>query len=201
MFASRFSSDKAPASGARRQGFDALLVAVPSPQAAPLLAASPGLAARAASVAMQPCIAVMVCFEAPLPVAFGGAFVSDSPLSWVARDAAKPGRASDECWVLHAGAAWSAQHLEDPPETCAERLLEAFGEALGAPLPPARHARVHRWRYAHSEKGLGEPFLWDAERGLGACGDWTQGGRIEGAFVSGRALAGAVLGLDEGKAS
>jgi len=35
---------------------------------------------------------------------------------------------------------------------------------------------------------------WDAHAGLGLCGDWLHGGKVEGAWLSGRALARCVLG-------
>jgi predicted NAD/FAD-dependent oxidoreductase len=35
--------------------------------------------------------------------------------------------------------------------------------------------------------------LWDAESRVAVCGDWCQGARIEGAFLSGLAAADRVL--------
>ncbi len=52
---------------------------------------------------------------------------------------------------------------------------------------------VHRWRFALTRTPLGADYLWDGERGIGACGDWTIGGRVEGAWLSGHRLAGALL--------
>ncbi len=72
-------------------------------------------------------------------------------------------------------------------------LLDAFAEALGCPLPGTLHQAVHRWRFARSERPLGESFLWDPDARLGVCGDWCLGGRIEGAYLSGDRLAKHVL--------
>ena len=36
---------------------------------------------------------------------------------------------------------------------------------------------------------LGASHLWDAKAGIGACGDWCIGHRVEDAFVSGLELA------------
>ena len=120
----------------------------------------------------------MVVFERPLDVDFVGAFVANSPLAWVAHDAAKPERGEGECWVLHTTPDWSAAHLDDAPDAVAAALLAAFGEALATELPATRHLVAHRWLFARCEEGLGEPYLWDAETGLGVCGDWTAGGRL-----------------------
>ncbi|MEY4060299.1 MAG: hypothetical protein RL551_1557, partial [Pseudomonadota bacterium] len=48
---------------------------------------------------------------------------------------------------------------------------------------------MHRWRYASG--GLQNPmnFLLLPDIGLGLCGDWLNGGRVEGAWLSGLELA------------
>ena len=168
-------------------------MATPAPQAVPLLAAAPHLAEQVAGVEMEPCHALLVSFPHSLEVDFGGAFVADSPLAWVARIASKPGRPGVESWVLHTGPEWSAQHLDDPGEDVAEVLLGAFGAALGRSLPAASRCSAHLWRFARTREPLGRPFLWDADGRLGVCGDWTCGARVEDAFTSGALLSRAML--------
>ncbi|MEY3356643.1 MAG: hypothetical protein RJB53_1287, partial [Pseudomonadota bacterium] len=51
---------------------------------------------------------------------------------------------------------------------------------------------VHRWRYAQSVSALQGRYLLDDERALGACGDWTNGDKVEGAWLSGYHLASAL---------
>ena len=48
---------------------------------------------------------------------------------------------------------------------------------------------AHRWRYANTEPALALGCEWNAESGLGLCGDWLNGGRVENAWHSGRRLA------------
>lgn len=179
--------------GVAHEGFDVVVLAVPAPQAAPLLALSPSLAARAAEARLDPCQAVMLRLDAPLALGFDAARVEGSPLGYAARDSSKPGRAAGERWVLHGARAWSAAHLEDPPEQVAEALIQAFAEVSGAAVHP-REATAHRWRYALAAGPFGEAALWDATLGLGACGDWCVGPRVEAAYLSGVAMAGRVLG-------
>jgi predicted NAD/FAD-dependent oxidoreductase len=179
--------------GAKFPGFDTVVVAMPAPQAVPLLASAPRLAELAAGVEMQPCHAVLVTFPHPLEIEFGGAFVSEPPLAWVARTASKPGRPGAESWVLHAGPEWSARHLEEPSENVAEALLGAFGDAMGRELPTASSCSTHLWRFARTTQPLGPPFLWDADQRLAVCGDWTHGARVEDAFTSGELLSRAML--------
>ena len=190
-----------------------IVLAVPAPQAAEILATvtdpSPELArvaARVAAVPMAPCWAVLLAFSQPLGddlAPFDGAFVHGSPLAWVARSSAKPGRpdpgdGGPDCWVLHAGPDWSRRHLDEEPDRVAALLREALAEALGIQterLPVADlYARAHRWRFALPEEPLDVPFLLAAGDGLAVCGDWCGGPRVEGAWLSGRALGRALLG-------
>lgn len=168
--------------------YGVVVVAVPAPQSVPLLAGATELAARAATVRMEPCQAVMARFEERVPLAVDAAFVHGSPLSWVARDASKPGRASGERWVLHGSPEASREYLESAPEGVTTRWVEAFVEATGVDVRPVE-AVAHRWRYALPSPALEETSLFDAALGIGACGDWCGGPRVEGAFLSGVALA------------
>jgi predicted NAD/FAD-dependent oxidoreductase len=170
--------------------FDKLVVALPAPQAAALLdGVAPMAATLAAEVQMDPCWAAMLTFEAPLDVSFDAAFVRSGPLSWVARDGSKPHRADHQTWVLHAGPAWSRQHLERGPEFIAEQLQSAFAAALHQDLPALQYATAHRWRYAQASDPLPDGYLWNRSLNVGLCGDWCYRGRVEGALLSGLALA------------
>ena len=162
--------------------FDAVVVAVPAPQAAALLEPLPELAQRVGAVEMEPCWAGMFQFDEPLGAEFDAAFLDAHGMAWIARRPAPRG----EAWVLHAQPDWSA-----PDEL--EALRRALAAILERDLPPARYERAHLWRYARTAQPLGEPFLWDSMRRVGVCGDWCLGGRIEAAWASGRALAHAIV--------
>lgn len=169
-----------------------VLITVPAEQAAVLLAEdAPEFAARAASVTSAPCWAVMAAFAARLPLA--DTFRSDGPISWAARNSAKPGRAGTETWVIHASPARSRELIDCPKDEVAAILLADFFAVTGtAPVTPG-HLDAHRWLYAQPEASKGEGALFDAALGIGIAGDWLQSPRVEGAWLSGRALAQGVL--------
>lgn len=175
------------ASGWLNQRFNAVLLSLPAPQAARLLQEPvPELAAVANSANMRGCWCLMVRFDAALALPFDAAFVNTGPLRWVARDSSKPGRGGQETWVIHASADWSDARLEQDADSVADSLLQAFSQ-LGAPAPKAWTA--HRWRYASTDPALNKGCVWDAEARIGLCGDWINGGTVEGAWLSGRKLA------------
>lgn len=169
--------------------FTAVVLAVPAPQAVPLLASVPEWQAEVQTVEMTPTWAAMVSFEAPLDVAFDGAFIDHPLLGWAARDNSKPGRPDIESWVLHGTSDWSAEHLDEDPDGVAAKLLAAFTEVTGVELPSIEALRAHRWKYARTPRPLGKPCIFDVQRNLGICGDWCPGARVEGAYLSGLAVA------------
>ncbi|WP_338439482.1 FAD-dependent oxidoreductase [uncultured Aquabacterium sp.] len=109
------------------EAFDALVLAMPAPQAEALLrqgwqgsdgtgvdagaqvqaqAQAQVLADVAAAVAMRGCWALMLRFDAPVDLPFDAAFVNAGPLRWMARDSHKPGRPA--CASVSASASASA---------------------------------------------------------------------------------------------
>ncbi len=171
--------------------FEAVLLAVPAENAAPLLASvAPEFAARAVATPAQPCWTVMAAFAAPVPFA-GDVITEAGPVGWAARNSAKPGRTGPEAWVVQAGPEWSRAHLEQAADEVVPALLAALEERIGAALPAVLSATAHRWRYARSGT-VGRDSLWDAALGIGVCGDWLLGPRVECAWVSGDRLAAAV---------
>jgi hypothetical protein len=113
-------------------------------------------------------------------------------IAWMARESSKPGRERIERWTVQASAPWSAEHVNDTPDRVKGKLIKAFAEITGIRVTPD-HAEVHRWLYAKTAKPLGQSFLWSKDQGIGLCGDWCLGHRVEDAFVSGLELALAVL--------
>lgn len=170
-----------------------MLIAVPAEQAAVLLAdAAPDLAAVAAAVRSAPCWAVMAALAAPLAYAADTFRPDKGPISWAARNAAKPGRSGAETWVIHASPARSRALLDWPKERVAETLLADFFAASGiAPSAPA-HVDAHRWLYALPQALAGDAARFDPALRIGIAGDYLHSPRVEGAWLSGRALAQAV---------
>jgi predicted NAD/FAD-dependent oxidoreductase len=135
----------------------------------------------------------MTSWADAVDVPYDAAFVNEGPLAWIARDGSKPGRPHPHTWVLHASPTWSTEHLEQTPDEVLPMLLDAFEAIVRRPLPALAFSTAHRWRYAYVTSVIDEPYLWDATDRIGAAGDWCRAPRVEGAWLSGRALAGAML--------
>ena len=172
---------------------DALICSAPPEQSERLLEDLAPERDRLAGIDMAPCWAVMLAFDRHLDLPFDGAFVQDSDLSWVARNSSKPGREAAECWILHAGWKWSSANFECNAEDVVRRLTASFFAAAGGSSIVPVFADAHRWRYALARAPLTEGCLWNHKFRVGVCGDWCSGSRIEGAFLSGAAVAARVL--------
>lgn len=176
--------------------FDRVVLAIPGPQATLLVQAVPRLAQTVAEVDMLPCYALMLRFDEPLNVPWDGVRVDGGPLAWIAHDSSKPGRVTPGCYVAHTTAVAGRYLLEKPPHRVAARLTRAFHAATRTRVAPV-HVAVHRWRFARPQDDEipGGNCLYDADLGVGACGDWRVGARVEAAWLSGRAMADALLGV------
>jgi len=128
-----------------------------------------------------------------LPAAADTFRSATAPISWAARNSAKPGRGGDETWVIHASPARSREIVDWPKDEAARALLADSFAATGIPTAVPIHSDAHRWLYAFPEPLAGEGARFDPETGIGIAGDYLHSPRIEGAWLSGRALAGLVL--------
>ena len=172
---------------------DRLLMTAPPPQADRLLGLD-AVTEAVVGVEMQPCWALMLVLDRPLLDEYDAAFVNQGPLSWLAGQSSRPGRPADHCWVVHANPAWSARHLEAPPETVRNKLFQALRDLPGAASFEILDCVPHRWRFALAERPMDNGALWFEDLRLALAGDWCNGSRVEGAFLSGAAAAGRIMG-------
>lgn len=169
-----------------------LILALPSPQVVDLLEIHHPFYAEAVLQDMLPSWALMLHVDRPLDVPFDGCFVNTGILSWVARNNSKPERGETEAWVLHASREWSQMHVDAPRDWVAEQLLAAFSHVVGQPVPVVQHW-VHRWLYALASHALEVGCWYEPAQQFGIAGDWLNGSRVEGAWLSGQQLAARVM--------
>jgi predicted NAD/FAD-dependent oxidoreductase len=110
--------------------FDVVVVAVPAPQAAPLLDDWPRLQEPVTKVEYHPCWATMLELAQAVDVQWTAARTGDPRIKWIARDHTKPGRPAAETWVLHATPEWTRDHLEDSKEQVGQTMLAASRDCL-----------------------------------------------------------------------
>ena len=182
------------ADGRREGPFAQVAIAIPAPQAQALTGLPETLATALAGVAMDPCLALMAAYAAPLRAPFDVDGRADPIIPFVCRNDSKPDRGATQAWVLHADGDYSRERFQDEESSVVASLLAAFARRLDDPDAATPAGTVlHRWRYARVTAPLDQDCLYDADNGVGLCGDWCLAARVEAAYQSGEALAGRIL--------
>lgn len=181
------------ASGRLLGCFQALIVTMPAPQAAKLVRPKhPDLSKEIDAVQMLPVWTCMVEFSEALELA--DHLGAKDQIMRANRMNSKPqSEDAREAWVVHMTPEFTKNHLFAEPAVMAPIMLEAFCDAFGVQTRDVLYLNAHRWRYAFVDQPLGRPFVGDTQSRLWVGGDWTLGNRAEHGFLSGRAMAEAVL--------
>ena len=171
--------------------FDYLVIAIPAPQCYALTKLiDHSFDACFSSINMQGCWTVMAWFSEKVNLPFDAAFINNEIISWISRNNSKPGRTGQETWTIHANPQWSQRHIELDKNEASKMILES-AKKLGLDCE-STEISIHRWRYASGSIKLDMGFIFNEDTKLGLCGDWLNGGRVEGAWLSGYQLASAM---------
>jgi predicted NAD/FAD-dependent oxidoreductase len=172
-----------------------LLLTSPVPQSLALLAAGgvnlpAPVQAALAQLTYHPCLALLVVLAGPSAVPAEGIAFTTGPVRWVA-DNVRKGIAQHvpAAVTIHAAPDFSAEHYGRPEAEIAALLLPVVAPWLGSPVVSAT---LHRWKFSEPKATHPERCVWLPELGLGFAGDGFGGPRVEGAALSGLALAAAL---------
>jgi hypothetical protein len=173
--------------------YDAVVLAMPDPQAARLL--DPSLTDEVAAVAertWEPVLALAAGWdERGWDASFDGCFVEGSDvLGWVADDGARRGDGA-AVLVAHSTSPFAAGHL-DEPSAATDPMLRATTSVLGVDRPPV-WTFVQRWSFARPAEPRDVPFHLGPAR-VGLCGDGWGSPKVETAYLSGRLLGERLAG-------
>lgn len=79
--------------------------------------------------------------------------------------------------------------MDTATDSVAAALLQAFAQLGG---PALDTWAVQLWRHADTESPLEAGCAWDARGRLGLCGDWINGGKLQGVWLSRQATSAPV---------
>jgi predicted NAD/FAD-dependent oxidoreductase len=71
----------------------------------------------------------------------------------------------------------------------------AASKTCGIDISEAHHKVIHRWMFASVSKPSSEGYFYDRSLKIATCGDWCNGGRVEGAYISGLMVAKIIEGV------
>lgn len=178
--------------GASVSGFDAVISTLPPAQAQLILPKDFQHMPSVISAEMHVCFCLMIGLSQPIDTGWDTLRVKDLPIDWIAMNNTKPGRDADMgAIVVHSAPDWSDQHADSDRDWVQDIMLKSASALIGLPLDQAPHIALHRWLYSSSKASPDVPCLSDDS--LASAGDWCLGGRVQGAWLSGRAAAQAIL--------
>jgi hypothetical protein len=179
---------------------DAVVLAMPDPQAARLLpeplALSWAVGGAAGAWPWEPVVSVSAHWDRRWWPDLDGVFVDASGggvVEWVADDGRRRGDGAPVL-VAHSTAAAARDWLANP-DAARGPVLAATAAALGVagPVPAPRWCHVQRWGFARPARTRPAPPFALRPDGLGVCGDaWGDRSRVEAAWSSGTGLGAAL---------
>jgi predicted NAD/FAD-dependent oxidoreductase len=171
----------------------ALIMTPPPPQSAGLLAdVSPDASALLQSLPMAPCLALAARYPRTEFPWCGIQSPTNPVISWIGQDTSKRPDLHPEATVLvlHAAPDFSAANFDADEHLIARQMLETAGQLTRADLSAPPSWFLQRWRYALGAETAGEAArLLPGMPPLVLAGDAIAGGKIEGAWRSGREAA------------
>ncbi|MBP6507101.1 MAG: FAD-dependent oxidoreductase [Opitutaceae bacterium] len=170
----------------------ALALTAPVPQSLALLDAGgvvlpPALRTQLEALTYHPCLALLLTLDGPSAVPAEGVAPEHGPVRWLADNTKKgisPGVPA--AVTVHLNPAFSATHYNTPEEELLRLVLPGITAWLGAAVTGAV---LHRWKFSEPVATHPDPCVWLPALGLGFAGDAFGGPRVEGAALSGLALA------------
>jgi predicted NAD/FAD-dependent oxidoreductase len=125
----------------------------------------------------------------------GGMQIKGEPLDWIG-DNQRKGISRVPAITIHAGPERSRAHFEDDEAEITEALISFAGDRLGTDLSSAVvETSLARWRYSWVTNVHPEPYLAASQDpALLFCGDAFGQPKVEGAALSGLAVADYLLG-------
>ena len=186
--------------------FDAVIVAIPPMQAAPLVADYvPAWHRTLSSIRMLPCWTLLAVTDA-VEWPYDAVRIRDpeNPLTWIARNEFKPRRLDPGSgygyawWTAQTRPQWTLDHISVARDDVRKVLETSLARALDRDPGDLRihHSVAHRWLYslaaANPQVGA-ELAWWDVQTRLGVCGDGLGGIGVERAFLSGLSAAQQML--------
>ena len=177
----------------------ALIVTIPPPQSAELLGpCAPGTAALLGQIVSTPCLALVARYPRH-DIEWRGIQAPDHPvISWIGHDTSKRPTSHPDGTVLviHASATFSGANYQADEKWLVPHLLDAASIMTGFDLSTPDSFFIQRWRYALSATPTPFGLHIHADHShakLIIAGEAMAGGKIEGAWISGRAAARAFI--------
>ena len=184
------------ADGKVYRGFDLVILALPNQQAISLMPIETNYFKKVKEVEMDPCFALMIGLKKKYDFGWDSLRLNNNINSWLAVNSSKPGRSTDQtALVIHSAVEWSKKNKSGDITWVQDQMEAAASKTCGIDISEAHHKVIHRWMFASVSKPSSEGYFYDHSLKIATCGDWCNGGRVEGAYISGLMVAKIIEGV------
>jgi len=168
-----------------------VILTAPVPQSLALLEAGgvelpQALKANLEKLVYSPCLALLVTLNGPSRMPADGVTKTDGDVRWAADNQRKGVSPRSTAVTLHLSPDFSRLNYALGDAEVLERVRAEAEQVIGESIATAT---LHRWKFAYALATHPEPCVWLPELNLGFAGDAFGGPRVEGAALSGLAIA------------
>ena len=117
---------------------------------------------------------------------------NDRILGWAGYENSKKRfKSKSDLWTLQSTFNWANKKINQNKvlkKTNAKILIDKFFKLTGIKRTKVLFSLNHGWKYSSNSKPLNIQSYWDKKIGLGLCGDWFGGPRLENGWLSAKDL-------------
>ena len=170
--------------GNQSEGFDWLIVTVPSHQSLKFFNKETQVYSLVKSIKMNACFSLMLGFDNKIPMKFDAANVYNEDIGWISVNSSKPGRNKEFCLLINSSNKWADQNIDIDKDLALNYIIDKGSDLLETNLRTAKHKVIHRWKFANTETKNNYSYLIDRVNNIAVCGDWLTYSRVEESFTS-----------------
>ncbi len=179
-------------------GVDAVIVALPAPQAYGILSTTIDevnmlkIVRQIDEVHYRPAFSLMAGYGDVPPPEWDGIVCVNSTLDFISNERLKREDAGETSFVLHAGESFTRKHRNSGHETVIREMLGEFTNITGGWVSAPEWHQLHFWRYSRAKKVIGDRSYFefeDEDSPLALIGDYFEGNTVDNAYRSGYRLA------------
>ena len=119
-------------------------------------------------------------------------FTNDKVLGWVSKENSKKRfKYNKDLWVLQSTFEYGKKHTDNyrnKKKFYTNVLINKFKKLIKIKIRKIYFTHIHGWKYSSNSKPLNVQSYWDKRIGLGICGDWFGGPRLENGWLSAKDL-------------
>ena len=119
-------------------------------------------------------------------------FTNDKVLGWVSKENSKKRfKYNKDLWVLQSTFEYGKKHTDNyrnKKKFYTNVLINKFKKLTKIKIRKTYFTHIHGWKYSSNSTPLKTQSYWDKRIGLGICGDWFGGPRLENGWLSAKDL-------------